>query len=467
MVLKMLWINIDKESEISLVMQVYKGIKSYILDCKLVAGQKLPSTRSLAMQLGISRNVILDVYEQLTAEGYVESKHGSGTRVADGVGLNRLPNKVYPQLLAREGKNSEDGLIDFRSGVPALELFPKKEWGKLLKEACDEASIQFLGYNSPEGIMELRREISEYLFRVRGIDCLPEQIFITSGATQGASLISKLLYNPDASINVEDPTNKGIFKVISSGYGINTIPVDSEGLMTEFLNEDSNVAFTYVTPSHQFPLGGILSAKRRIELINYARETKSYIIEDDYDSEFRYDGHPVSSIFELDPQRVIYIGSFSKIFAPALRLGYVILPDSLSKSFTKIKVFSDVHTEAFVQIAMAKYIKNGSLLRHINKMKKVYVKRRKVLIEELKANFESKVIISGKSTGLHIVAEFLKYEFSESFVQKAIRHGVRVYPVEYHAIKKGNHTNKLLMGYGHLSEACIKEGILRLKSVFL
>ena len=459
----MIWLNIERQSKISLVIQVYSQIKSQILDGKIETGQKLPSTRKLALELGISRNSVMEAYDQLLAEGYINSKHGSGTRVADGIYFKRPTKDEEIKEIFKVERDTGYELIDFRSGVPALDLFPKNDWGKILKEVCEKATDQSFMYSSPKGRIELRKAISQHLFRSRGITCFPEQIFITSGATQGASLISKLLFQAGASLNIEDPVNHGLFNAVSSGYKINPIPVDNDGIMTDFLKEADNISFTYVTPSHQFPLGGILNIKRRIDLINYSRNTESFIIEDDYDSEFRYEGHPISSLYELDTERVIYIGSFSKILAPSLRLGYIILPDSLILRFKHIKIYSDVHTETFGQLALAKFIEDGKLNKHITRMKKVYIKRQKILMEELNKNFEGKYIVSGNSTGMHMIVELQDIEITEKFLSDTLKYGVKLYPVEYHAIKKGSYTNKLIMGYGHLNEDDIKEGIARLK----
>ena len=461
---EMIWISIERNSSTPLAKQVYNKIKEQILEGRLPAGEKLPSTRSLSKSLAISRNGVMEAYEQLFAEGYTECKQGSGTRVAEGIGVLRRQQLDLRKGELNQIEKSNDNFIDFRSGVPALDMFPKKEWGKLFYTTCIEAASTFFGYSDPEGRWELRKEVADYLFRVRGIDCSLEQILITTGSTQSLALVARLLYSPGAEIAVEDPVNCGLFKVLSApGYNINPIPVDGNGIKTELLVSDRKVSFTCITPSHQFPLGGILNIKRRIELVNYARNTESYIIEDDYDSEFRYEGHPVSSLYELAPDRVIYIGSFSKILAPALRLGYIILPHILLSGFKYLKKYSDVHTASLEQIALASFIKEGKLDKHISRCKKVYMEKQKVLIKELDKRFAKRHIVSGQSTGLHIVAEFQETEFNKSVLDVIKNEGVKVYPVESHAILKGNHKNKIIMGYGHLNIDKIEDGVKRLE----
>ena len=460
----MMWLTIDKKGNISLIRQVYDQIKSMILEGKLVQEDKLPSTRWLSKDLGISRNVILEAYDQLMAEGYIESRQGSGTVVSNGIYFRKSEIKLKNSLSNDIKKRDETNLIDFRSGVPELNMFPKKEWGNLYNKICSNIPYSELRYCGPEGIIGLRQALSEYLFRVRGICCRAEQIMIISGSTQGLSLISKMLYEPSAEIIVEDPIHYGLLNVISAyDYLISPIPVDDKGIITDMLKVGNKVKFVYVTPSHQFPLGGVLPIKRRIELVEFSKKNSCYIIEDDYDSEFRYEGQPTSSFYELEPNRVIYIGSFSKILAPALRLGYMILPDELIPKYKKLKMYTDVHTESISQLVLSKFISDGKLEKHIWKMKKEYNKKRQALINNLDINFPNEYIIKGQATGLHLVAEFKNILFTEEVLERIIKEKVKVYPVERYAIQKGRHSNKIILGYGHLSIEDITEGIKRLK----
>lgn len=459
-----MWLTIDKNSNISLIRQIYGQIKDLILQGKLLEGNKLPSTRWLSEDLKISRNVILEAYDQLMAEGYIESKQGSGTVVAKGIYFEKIETEHQDKLLKNIEKRKESNCIDFRSGIPALEMFPKKEWGNLFSRICSNAPYSAFAYCEPEGVIELRQVLSEYLFRVRGIYCRAEQIMIISGSTQGLSLISKMLYESTAEVIVEDPIHQGLLNVIKSfGYSITSILVDDKGIKTDELNTSTNVKFVYVTPSHQFPLGGVLPVQRRIELVKFAEKNNCYIIEDDYDSEFRYEGQPISSLYELEPNRVIYVGSFSKILAPSLRLGYMILPDALISKYKKVKMYTDVHTQSISQLVLAKFISDGKLEKHIWKMKKEYRKKRQTLIDNLDINFPNEYIVKGQAAGLHLVAEFKNITFTEEVLKKIMEQEVKVYPVEKYALKKENHMNKIILGYGHLSIEEIEEGVKRLK----
>ncbi|APM37924.1 PLP-dependent aminotransferase family protein [Clostridium kluyveri] len=461
-----MWLTIDKNINTSLIRQVYEQIRAMILEGKLSAGDKLPSTRWLSENLKISRNVILEAYAQLTAEGYIESRRGSGTIVAEDLYFKRCERNLEKSPHNSVYTRVENDLIDFRSGIPALDMFPQKEWGNLFNKVCSHMPYSYFRYCQPGGIMELRQALSEYLFRTRGICCRAEQIMIVSGSTQGLSLISKLLYRPNVEVVVEDPIHYGLLNVISSyGYLINPIPVDSKGIRTNIIETKNDVGFVYVTPSHQFPLGSILPIQRRIKLIRFAEKKNCYIVEDDYDSEFRYEGHPISSFYELDPNRVIYVGSFSKILAPALRLGYMILPDLLIDKYLKLKMYTDVHTESISQLVLAQFINDGKLEKHIWKMKKKYYNKRQALINNLRINFFDEYVIKGHAAGLHLVAEFQNILFTEEILKKITQQKVKVYPVEKYAIHKGRHRNKIILGYGHLSIDEITEGIRRIKKV--
>ncbi|MFZ5898191.1 MAG: PLP-dependent aminotransferase family protein [Bacillota bacterium] len=461
----MLGITVDKSNSIPLFRQVYGRIRDLILEGRLKARERIPSTRELASALGVSRNVVLEAYALLTAEGYIESRQGSGTRVAEGACLGRTGGTPPPTGITHAALVGQpQDLIDFRSGVPALDVFPLKRWGRIIHEICLESSGSLLTYGVPEGRRELRSALSEYLFRVRGIDCRPGQLLITSGATQGLALAAKLLFSPGAEAVVEDPLNNGMQRIIAgAGYRLRPVPVDAHGLQTRLLPSGAGPRLIYVTPSHQFPLGGILPVQRRIELIAFARENDCYIVEDDYDSEFRYEGPPVSTLQWLDPERVIYLGSFSKTLAPALRLGYVILPRPLMQHCRELKRLSDVHTPSLDQMALARFIREGRLERHVARVKRVYAARRRALKEALEHHFPGGHTVSGDSTGLHLIAEFPGVEFTDKAVGVLIQNGVRVYPVEKHAIIKGRHKNKIILGYGHLSGEEIAEGVRRLR----
>ncbi|ERI05623.1 transcriptional regulator, GntR family [Aneurinibacillus aneurinilyticus ATCC 12856] len=462
--MKMFWIPIDRSIDVPLIRQVYQHIRERILDGELRAGDKLPSTRELASDLDVSRNVILEAYDQLLAEGFIETRKGSGTFIASGTYLAGHKKVHVPLFVYRcQDGNKHNDVINFRSGIPELDLFPRRTWTKLSHSIWTETSSSAFGYDLPEGRQELRNVLSRYLLKTRGVYCHPEQLVITSGATQALTLVARLLLSTGDEVIMEDPITNDIQTIFASqGASLYPIPVDGDGMKTSLLPENKKPKFVFATPSHQFPLGGTLPIQRRIELINYARETGGYIIEDDYDSEFRYEGPPVSSLQGLESEHVIYIGSFSKILSPALRMGYVILPPQLIESCRRLKWFTDLHTPSPNQLILARFIGEGYLERHTSRMKKLYRNRRDVLIRCLKAVFPEQVKILGESTGLHLVVEFHERSFSKEELERMLHFGVRVYPVEDHAIEKGKHRNRLILGYGHLKPEEIEEGIARL-----
>jgi len=465
----MTWTAIDRASGTPLFRQIYESFRQRILHGELHEGEKLPSTRELASSLQVSRTVIVEAYEQLLAEGYIEGRHGSGTFVAEGTHLlHAVPagslsvSPVSPQ--SREDTPvPERDLIDFRHGVPALDLFPRKLWGELAKRICVDTSAEAFGYGRPEGRHELRSVLARYLRRSRGVVCEPEQLLVTTGATQAISLIAKLLLTGKSDVLIEDPLTYEIHTMFSlPGAKLHPIPVDESGMMTELLPVGIRPKFIYVTPSHQFPIGGVLPIQRRVQLIQYAARTGSYIVEDDYDSEFRYESAPVSSLQGLDPERVVYIGTFSKILSPALRMGYIILPPSLVQSARSLKWLTDLHTPSLEQLVLAEFIEEGHLDRHIAKMKKLYRKRRDFLIRQLRHAFGEAVNILGHSTGIHLVAEFAGISFTPELLSVIEQYDVKVYPVTVHAFRKEVQKQRIIIGYGNLSEEKIGEGIRRL-----
>lgn len=463
-IMNMLWIPIDRSLDIPLIRQVYQQIRERILNGQLKSDEKLPSTRELSAELKVSRNVILEAYDQLLAEGFLVSRRGSGTFVARGAFLEQHEKALsFPPLDWCEDNKKDDNLINFRSGIPALDLFPRKTWAKLSYTIWNETSPSTFGYDIPEGRPELRQILSQYLLKTRGVDCHPNQIVITSGATQALTLVSKLLLSPEDTVIMEDPITNDIQTIFkTSGATLFPVPVDEYGMETSLLPLNNNPKFIFITPSHQFPLGGTLPIQRRIQLINYSRQTNCYLVEDDYDSEFRYEGSPVSSLQGLESDRVLYIGSFSKILSPALRIGYLILPLHLIEKCRKLKWFSDLHTPSLNQLILARFIDEGYLERHITKMKKIYKNRRDFLIHCLETTFSNKVNIYGYSTGLHLVIELNEAHFTKELLDWIEQFGVKVSPVEDHTIEKGKYNNRIILGYGHLKNEEIKEGVTRL-----
>ena len=462
-----MWINIDKNSNTPLIRQLYNQIKQLILDGQLAADEKLPSTRKLAMNLGISRSTVLDAYNQLIAEGYLQGNHGSGTVVSGGIDIFFIPLKKPDKkhdLSVTLKKEPETMVIDFQSGVIDSSLFPLRQWKKAYQRSFDQISETAFYYHPCAGVLKLRRTIADYLLRTRGLHCQPDNIVIVSGATQGLALISALFHDQQQSVLIEDPTHPGLRKIIErSKLSLIGIPVDDRGMVTDLITPFLSPAFIYTTPSHQYPLGGILPIQRRQKLIQYAIAHDAYLLEDDYDSEFRFEGQPVSSLYELNPDRVIYLGTLSKILTPAIRLGYLILPDKLIEPYLELKKYSDVHSEAFTQYALSEFIENGELEKHIWKMKKIYTKKRQHLIAELSRCYPNDFEIKGHAAGLHMVVHFNGVVFDDTLINHINSQQVRVYPIANYVFgNKAAYTSDILLGYAHLSFAEISMGITRL-----
>jgi len=463
----LLWLDIDRSKNISLSKQIFQQISSKILKNEVKSGEKLPSTRKLANELNVSRNVMIEVYEQLIAEGYIESIKGSGTYVAKGTYLDKYKDyyQDYSESFNLNKKEKNNHIIKFQCGIPDLDYFPRELWAKCIKNACYYSQKNILTYGNIKGLFDLRIEILKYLLKIKGIRCEPDQVFIISGSAQAFLLLSKL-FNPTYNeIIIEDPVVTFISNIfMSMGLKLNPIEVDQKGLVVDKLPKYNKSSCIFVSPSHQFPLGGTLPIQRRIKLIEYARDTGSYIIEDDYDSEFRFSGNPISSLHLLAPEHVIHIGTFSKNLAPALRLGYMIIPKNLVKKCKKVKIMLNMHTSSLKQQALTYFIKEGYLERHIIKMKKIYQNKNTYLIKLLKEAFNNSIKITGETTGMHLVVEFINININDKLKNEIQKNNIEIYYVEEYAIKNKNHKNKILLGYGNLNLEEIKEGVKRIKN---
>ncbi|SDD56594.1 PLP-dependent aminotransferase family protein [Sporomusa acidovorans] len=456
----MLGIELQRQGEVSLSRQIYQCLRKQMTEGHLRSGEVLPSTRELAKQLAVSRNTVYEAYEMLAAEGYTVSRQGSATRVADGLYLGNLPAAGHS---VEKMRSVNEYTANFRTGQPDLRRFPRHLWLRLLRKSAEDALYEQWGYTGPDGLKALREEIAAWLFRSRGITVCPQDIFITAGATQALHLLAELLYGRGREILVEDPCHSGMLRVFQGkGFRIRPVMVDRQGLQTKGLTEGNGLCAAYVTPSHQFPLGGILPASRRVELLRYALNNDMYIIEDDYDSEFRYIGPTIAPLYSMAPERVIYVGTFSKILFPALRIGYVILPRQLHLRWRYLRTYADVQNPLFEQAALAEFLRTRRLDRHVRQMRQLYGQRRQALLQSLKELVNKSWYVWGDAAGLHLVLEFPGMNFDQNFVRHCKKQGIYITPVDVHSIQKGAHLNKLLLGYGHLAEAEIKKGILLL-----
>lgn len=465
--MNMLFLRIDKEHKRSYARQIYIQLRQKILNGELNSGEILPSTRELSNELHVSRNTVLTAYDMLVSEGFAFSLPGSGIYVKQGVNIFQSQEKVRDyQMASLSFDQVPPNTISFDSGIPALDLFPRNKWNRVTAQAFKEAPFSVLGYDDPQGRPEFRSVLAAYLKKTRGVNCHPDQIIITSGAKQGLSLIAKCLLNHDSEVWLEDPSNDNVKRIFSYHTNkITPIAVDNEGIQLDCFPINKKPTFIFVTPSHQFPMGGVLSIQRRLELIRFARQTGCYLVEDDYDSEFRYDGIPINSLYELDREHVIYIGTFSKVLFPSLRLGYLVLPFPIVEQCREWKRLGDHHSNSIYQLALMRFIESGELEKHIMRMKKLYYKRRNSLLELVNRHFPNQVNVYGEATGMHIVAEFDGVIFSPELIRCAKTLGIYIVPVENHAITKDIHINKIILGYAHLDPLDIDQGLIRLKKV--
>jgi GntR family transcriptional regulator/MocR family aminotransferase len=469
-------IPIDRGSALPLIRQIYHEIGSRILSGELRAGERLPSTREAADELGVSRNVVMEAYEQLAAEGFLLGISGAGTFVAEGV-RHAAPGGTAPAAPGRASASGAagpgeaaagpaaevEGLVDFRLGRPALDLVPRRAWARFEYEARLGAGAEGLGSAPVEGLPELREEIRGYLWRRRGIECSIGQVVVTSGALHGAALLAGVLLGPGSELLFEDPGHALIREAFAArGARVVPVPVDEEGIRVEELPGEARPVLAFCTPSHQFPLGGCLSIQRRIGLVEWARERGCLLVEDDYESEFRYDVGPVSSIHRLDPGNVAYLGTFSKVFFPALRLGYLVLPEALVGPCVERKRLADRYGAPAPQLAMARFMREERLDRHIARMRKVYRRRRDALVGALEAAFGDRARINGRSTGLHLAVAFEGAVFDAERVAAIRRAGAAVRPADDYALVKGAHADCLALGYSHLTEEEIERGVAAL-----
>ena len=470
-----------------LARRVYASLRRSIHEGVLGAGERLPSSRRLASDLGVSRTTVLAAYDQLLAEGYASSRRGSGTYVADELperalrarragapgpsGVAAGPVSAYAGRLAELDLTPPSGAFpdvpfDFSYGAPAVHEFPQEVWLRLFHRGMRSASRGVFLYGAPEGDEVLRAEIASYLARARAVRCRPEQVLIVNGSQQALDLAARLLLDPGDAAVLENPHYQGARHALSAaGAKLVAVPVDESGLdPSRFPPEATEARLAYVTPSHQFPTGVIMSLARRLALLEWAEARGAYVIEDDYDSEYRYEGRPIEALQGLDRAgRVLYVGTFSKVLYPALRIGYLVLPEPLVARFTKAKWLTDRHTPTLEQRALAQFISAGHFERHLRRSRTRNAARRVALLEALDRELAGRVRVQGENAGIHLVAwlrEPLSVPFDDALA-RAREAGVGVQSVApyYLGDPPGN---GLLLGFSHLNPAQIAEGVRRL-----
>lgn len=457
-------IVLHDDKEIGLARQIFLSVKQRILTGQFLQGEALPSTRALAKGLGVSRNTVCEAYDMLWTEGFIVSHQGAPSRVADGLQIQ----SIQKSETTLETDKIQPGIVwDFKTGQPDLSLFPWRVWNGIISDAANGLSARQLEYSGAKGYEPLCEEIAHWLLRSRSMEVDPKDVFITSGATQALHLLVDILHKKGCVFALENPSHAGIRTVISDkGHPLHWMPVDSQGAEIASL-QNKNISAVYVTPSHQFPLGGILPANRRAALIRMAIEKDFYVIEDDYDSEFRYCGSPVSPIYSMNSSHVVYVGTFSKTVFPALRIGFAVLPKPLQAKWMHCRNYMDVQNPMLEQAALAEFLRRRKMDKHIQRMRHVYGQKRNLLLKSLALMFGDSVCPWGDASGLHVALQFPGLEFGGKFTSRCKSAGIRVAVLGKYCISQNDHKDKLLLGYGHLSPAQIQEGIKALHQLIV
>jgi len=502
--------GIELDPKKGLSRQLYQALRQRVLDGRLSGGSRLPATRDLAAALGISRNSVVRAYDQLYAEGFIEGRIGDGTYVA------QLPEKALP--LKKLSTNLSTGFstslptglstksdflpvftsskvihntaltrvschsLDlppsgtpraFRVGVPAFDLFPFEVWSKLQAAFWRKPDLHQLCYGNPAGDERLRELIAAYLRTSRGLSCSSEQILITSGAQQGISLCAQLLVEPGEGVAVENPGYQAAAQAFAvAGANVQGVAVDQDGMKCAALAHLDRCRLVYVTPSHQYPTGVTMSLARRLELLDWAERTQGWIVEDDYDGEYRYSGAPLAPLAALDRhERVIYVGTFGKVAFPALRLGYVVLPKDLIRPFYQRRSLDMRHSEVGTQAVMAEFMAAGHFQRHIRRMRRAALSRRNALLAHWPQGIEGLGAMPNIAAGLHVAVPVASLEREHELLGQARQVDVEVNGLSRYWLKHStepvDNRAGLVLGFAAVPEVEIKAALARLEKAWV
>jgi len=480
-------IALDSRTKTPMYRQLYDWFRRAVIDGQMRPGQRVPSTRGLAAELKISRIPVLQAYEQLLAEGYFETFVGAGTCVASSIpddalsppfvkkrkGQQEIVGKRGPRRMSRRGvaltQSPEQSWLDnlgaFRVSLPALDHFPIRIWSNLVARHSRRPIKGIMAYAHAMGYLPFREAIAEYLSTVRGVRCDASQILVTTGSQQALQLSAQVLLDPKDRVCLEEPGYPSArHAFMMAGAQLVPISVDRDGLnVEEMIRRGRGARAVYVTPSHQYPTGMTMSASRRLLLLNWAASSGAWIIEDDYDSEYRFGSHPISSLQGLDTDaRVIYVGTFSKVLFPALRLGYVVVPRDLVPAFFAARDAADVFSSTLYQAVLTDFIREGHFARHIRRMRMLYMDRRKALVNALQTQMGDMTEVIGTEAGMHLVAMLPAGTDDVEVSRKAGQRGISATPVSscyLTAPARGG----LVLGYGGANARQIHDGVGKLK----
>lgn len=477
-----MFIRIDPRQREPLQLQIYESVRRAILGGVLAPGARLPSSRMLADELGVSRLTAVLAFEQLVAEGYITARVGAGTFVnrelPDSDALTPVSATTalvqHPQLSRRGVSLSQMPRITrkiegppraFRIGTPALDRFPVTLWNRLVSRHTRRLTTPQLDYGDAAGLPALREAIAAHVSRSRGTSCSSDQVIVVAGAQQGLDMIARLLLDPGDAAWMEEPGYPGARAALTAaGARIECVPVDEQGMIVDHSTMHSSTArLVFTTPSHQFPLGVPMSLPRRLALLRWARDAQAWVVEDDYDSEFRYGSRAIPCLHGLDTDgRVIYLGSFSKTLFPGLRLGYLIVPPDLHAPLVKARLASDIHPQTFLQGVVADFIGEGHFERHVRRMNFEYRARLQALEEGVHRYCQGALELRSVTTGLHAVADLLTGD-DALVCREAFARGIETMPLSaYYSTRTPSAANGLLLGFGSVLPRVVTESVKRL-----
>ncbi|HEX4187167.1 MAG TPA: PLP-dependent aminotransferase family protein [Solirubrobacteraceae bacterium] len=450
-----LLVELDRSRRRPLRSQLEDGLREAVRSGRLAAQARLPASRALAADLGVSRRLVVDAYSQLLAEGYLIARSGAGTYVADAAAAPSIPAAEHPSSALS---------FDFFPGYPDLTSFPRRPWLRAMREVLATAPAASLGYPDERGELELRRALAGHLRRVRGVAVDPQTIVVCSGAAQALVLLARALGGPHLAI--EDPGLPPHREILAAhGARLAALAVDADGAEVRELAaieaRGGRVDAVFVTPAHQSPTGVALAPARRAALLDWAGATGGLVIEDDYDAEYRYDRPPLAALQGLAPDRVIYMGTASKTLAPAVRLGWLVLPAGLVERVARQRALADHGAPTLDQLALARLIETGAYERHLRQARRRYRARRDALVDAVAAHIPD-ARVTGLAAGLHVILRLAGDVDGMRLARAAAHRSVGVYPLGYAYMEPRPVHDSLVLGYANLSEPAIGEGIRRL-----
>jgi GntR family transcriptional regulator/MocR family aminotransferase len=475
--------RLDPTASVPLHRQLFEALRQDILRGRLHPGRRLESSRRLAAHLGVSRNTVLEAFGQLTAEGYLVAVHGSGSFVSGALPTSPRPPATSAETSPPQAESASISLSGrrlscladaqrsthlrpFQGGVAALDALPIALWRRVGARALADLELADLGYGDPRGFAPLRQALAELLWSARGVQCDPDQILVVAGAQQALDFAARVLLDPGDRVWVEDPGYLGTRAALeAAGALLSPLPLDGEGMVVEHgIAVAPNARLACVTPSHQYPLGTVMGVARRLELLAWARDAKAWILEDDYDSEFRYSGRPLPALKSLDEsERVLYVGTFSKVLFPALRLGYLVVPRALVRAFTGARFCSGRQAPIGDQATVCRFLREGHLTRHLRRMRVLYQERQRWLVEAA-AELGGRLDVAPSEAGMHLVGWLPDHVDDRSTAERATARGLRIEPISRfsleHRVRPG-----LLLGYAAFDRPAIQAGVATLESV--